>query len=53
MRPPGRIYVTDVRTWVEDLASLDPGQSVAARVQLHRAGCALVEEIFAMWRQDP
>jgi len=45
--------VTDVRAWVEDLAGPDPGQSLAARVQLYRAGCALVEDIFATWRKNP
>jgi len=44
--------VTEIRALVEDLAGPDPGRRVAARVQLHRAGCALVDEIFAAWRND-
>jgi len=45
--------VTDVPAWIEGLASPDPGQRLAARVQLYRAGCALVEAVFATWRKDP
>jgi len=45
--------VTDVRALVEELAMPDPGRRLAARWQLHGAGCALVEEIFAAWRKDP
>ncbi|HXZ19973.1 MAG TPA: hypothetical protein VEG63_08485 [Candidatus Acidoferrales bacterium] len=45
--------MTDVRALVEGLAVPDPGRRLAARWQLHRAGCALVEEIFAAWRKDP
>ncbi len=45
--------MTDAHAWVEELAGPDPARRVAARVQLHRAGCALVEEIFAAWRRDP
>lgn len=45
--------MTDVRELIEDLAGPDPGKRVSARVQLYRAGCALVEEIFAMWQKDP
>ena len=45
--------MTDVRALVEELAMPDPGRRLAARWQLHGAGCALVEEIFAAWRKDP
>lgn len=45
--------MTDVGAWVEDLAGPDPGRREAARIQLHRAGCALVNQIFAAWKLDP
>lgn len=45
--------MTDMRALVDDLAGTDPGRRVAARLQLHREGCALVGEIFGAWRKDP
>jgi len=39
--------------WVDDLANPDPARRVAARLQLYREGCALVEETFASWKKDP
>ena len=39
--------------WVDDLAGPDPGKRVAARVRLHREGCALADQTFAAWKQDP
>ncbi len=45
--------MTDVRVLVDELAAPEPGRRLAARWQLHRAGCALVEDVFAAWRKDP
>lgn len=45
--------MTDLPAWVDDLAGPDPSRRVAARLHLYRAGCALVEDIFAAWRKDP
>jgi len=44
--------MTDVRALVDQLADADPGRRIAAQVLLHRAGCALVEEIFTAWKKD-
>ncbi len=44
--------MTDVRALVDELAAADPARRVAAGWQLHREGCALVEDIFAAWRKD-
>ena len=45
--------MTDYNRLVEDLAGPDPGQRAAAAAQLYRAGCELVEDVFAQWRKDP
>jgi hypothetical protein len=44
--------MSSLPAWVDDLAGPDPSRGFAARVELYRAGCALVADIFAGWQKD-
>jgi len=45
--------MSEMPTWVDDLAGPDSGKRVAARLELYRQGCAMVEHIVAAWKKDP